>query len=134
MRQLSGWSTLHTDSQLRAVWRFAQVQPQRALSQSTTVPRASAVNVVNHIGYNAATRTHAAAGEGLEKAQLWEKLVNPSSEFNDNLFWVVLPHFEGELRVGLGTVLYSTGVKPSHTLMYSYHTLPLSLTTVSHTG
>jgi hypothetical protein len=89
---------------------------QRTLAQSIAVPRASAVNVVNHIGYNAAARSHAAAGEGLEKAQLWEKLVTPSSEFNDNLFWVVLPHFEGELRVGLGTVVYSTGVKPSHTL------------------
>jgi hypothetical protein len=64
--------------------------------------RASEVNVVGHSGYTPAIRAAQAAKERLSKKELWEKVTN--SFAMANLFWIALPHFEGELRVGLGHI------------------------------
>ena len=72
-------------------------------STAPMVPRASDVNVVNHTGYNNSARAQAAAKELLSKENLWEK-VTDSFSVEPHLFWVALPHFEGELRIGLGAI------------------------------
>ena len=78
---------------------------QPSSPRSSSPPRASDVNDVNHHNYNNATRQTAAASELLSKRQLWNQ-VQLSFELS-NLFWVSIPHFEGELRVGLGHISWA---------------------------
>ena len=78
--------------------------PAPAPAASSSQPRASAVNVVNSNGYNNSERQRAEAAERLSKRQLRARLQQPFERIN--LFWIALPHFEGELRVGLGHIAF----------------------------
>ena len=66
--------------------------------------RASEVNVVNHSDFTHAQQKDAAASELLSKNQLWDQVQN-TFIIGPNLFWIALPHFEGELRIGLGHIV-----------------------------
>ena len=52
-------------------------------------------------GRKGTTGRIAVSPEMLSKRELWDKVTNTFST-EANLFWIALPHYEGELRIGLG--------------------------------
>ena len=76
---------------------------ETAVVRGPHVPRASDVNRVHHSNFGRPEAARDAASELLSEDQLWDKVTNTFSTV-PNLFWVAIPHFEGELRVGLGRI------------------------------
>jgi len=71
------------------------------------VPRASMLNVVHHADYTRLDAAAVAAGERMVPATIWRTLKGeggPEGRRTPHLFWIVVDHYEGEFRVGLGHI------------------------------
>ena len=65
------------------------------------------MNVVHHADYTRLDAAAVAAGERMVPATIWRTLKGeggPEGRRTPHLFWIVVDHYEGEFRVGLGHI------------------------------
>ena len=74
-------------------------------SGSVAPPRASDLNKLRYAGFGAADAEAEKASELVQASAMWQAIQQPPDK--EALFWIALPHFEGELRVGLGHISFS---------------------------